>query len=111
MTSQYNANYLETMPFSDTCVQVSVELGAPQSITVPGANNMAYQAYFEYNLDSNVYVGLNKTPTTPTAGSTSAQQYVEFKPKKRYVRGGDVLNFATPDANAYFGISFRQIQG
>jgi hypothetical protein len=111
MTSQYNANYIETMPFSDTCSQVSVELGAPQSITVPGANNIAYQAYFEYNLSSNVYVGLNVVPTTPVAGSTSAQPFVEFKPKKRYVRGGDVLNFSTPDANAYFGVSFRQIQG
>lgn len=111
MTSQYNANYIETMPFSDTCAQVSVELGAPQAVTVPGTNNMAYQAYFEYTQNSNVYVGLNVVPTTPVAGSTSAQQFVEFKPKKRYVRGGDVLNFSTPDANAYFGVSFRQIQG
>lgn len=111
MTSQYNANYIETMPFSDTCSQVSVEVGTPQAVTVPGANNMAYQAYFEFTQQSNVYVGLNTVPTVPVAGSTSAQPFVEFKPKKRYVRGGDVLNFATPDSNAYFGISFRQIQG
>jgi len=111
MTSQYNANYIETMPFSDTCAQVSVEVGTPQSVTVPGANNMAYQAYFEFNQDSNVYVGLNAVPTFPVAGSVASQPFVEFKPKKRYVRGGDVLNFSTPDANAYFGISFRQIQG
>jgi hypothetical protein len=111
MTSQYNANYIETMPFSDSCAQVSVELGTPQSVTVPGANNMAYQAYFEYTEQANVYVGWNVVPTVPTAGSVGTQPFVEFKPKKRYVRGGDVLHFNTPDANAYFGISFRQIQG
>lgn len=111
MTTKYNANYIETMPFSDTASQISVETGTPQSVTVPGVNGMAYQAFFEYNQDSNVYVGLNVVPTTPTAGSVSSQPFVDFKPKKRYVRGGDILHFSTPDNNAYFGISFRQIQG
>ena len=111
MTSQYNVNYLETMPFSDTCIQVSVETGSPQSFTVPGTSSMYYQAYFEYTEQSNIYVGLNAAPTVPSPGSVGTQQYVEFKPSKRYCRGGDVLHFATPDANAYFGISFRQIQG
>lgn len=111
MTSQYNANYIETMPFSDTCSQVSVELGTPQSVTAPGSNNMVYQAYFEFTEQSNVYVGLNVVPTVVTSGSVSSQPFVEFKPEKRYVRGGDVLHFATPDSNAYFGISFRQLQG
>lgn len=111
MTSKYNANYIETMAFSDTCAQVSVEVGTPQSVTVPGNSNIAYQAYFEYTEQSNIYVGLNVIPTVPTAGSVGTQAFVEFKPKKRYVHGGDVLNFNTPDSNAYFGISFRQIQG
>jgi hypothetical protein len=111
MTSQYNSNYIETMPFSDTCAQVGVALGTPQAVTVPGASNISYQAYFEYNLSSNVYVGLNVVPTAPVGGAVETQAFVEFKPKKRYVRGGDVLHFTTPDANAYFGVSFRQIQG
>ncbi len=111
MTSQYNANYIETLAFSDTCAQVNVATGTPQAVTVPGANNIAYQAYFQYTQSSNVFVGKNVTPTVPSSGSVSSQQFVEFKPKKRYVRGGDVLNFATPDANAYIGVSFRQIQG
>jgi hypothetical protein len=111
MTSQYNANYIETMAFSDTCSQVSVETGTPQSVTVPGVNGMVYQAYFEYTEQANVYVGLNVVPTVPTAGSVGSQAFVEFKPIKRYVRGGDVLHFNTPDTNAYFGISFRKLQG
>lgn len=111
MTTQWNSNYIETMPFSDTCGQVSVQTGTPQSVTVPGANNIAYQAYFEYTEQSNVYVGYNVVPTSPTPGSSSSQAFVEFKPVKRYVRGGDVLHFSTPDTNAYFGVSFRQIQG
>ena len=111
MTSQYNANYLETMPISDTCSQVSVQSGTPQAVTVPGASNFVYQAYFEYTEQANVYVGLNVVPTVVVAGSTGSQAFVEFKPKKRYVRGGDVLHFITPDATTYFGVSFRQIQG
>ncbi|HEY5268203.1 MAG TPA: hypothetical protein VII94_03635 [Candidatus Saccharimonadales bacterium] len=111
MTSLYNANYIETMPFSDTVAQISVEIGTGQSWTIPGTNAVAYQAYFEFNQDSSVYVGLNVVPSGPSAGSVSTQPFVEFKPKKRYVRGGDVLHFSTPDSNAYFGVSLRQIQG
>lgn len=111
MTSKYNSNYIETMPFSDTCAQVSVETGTPQAVTVPGTTDMVYQAYFDFTQAENVYVGLNVVPTVPSAGSVGTQAFVEFRPKKRYVRGADVLHFATPDANAYFGISFREIQG
>lgn len=111
MTTQYNSNYIETMPFSDTCSQVNVATGTSQSVTVPGLNNMVYQACFEYPEQVNVYVGLNVVPTVPANGSVTSQPFVEFKPKKRYVRGGDILHVSTPDTSAYFGISFRQIQG
>jgi hypothetical protein len=111
VTTQYNSNYIETMPFSDTSAQISCEVGTHQTWTIPGANNIVYQAYFEYPENSNVYVGINVIPTVPTAGSVGAQAFCEFKPIKRYVRGGDVLNFNTPDTNVYFGVSLRQLQG
>lgn len=111
MTIAYNANYIETMPFSDTCVQVNCGVGVEETFTVPGTSEQQFQAYFEYASNSNVFVCNNSAPTLPLVGTVGTQQYSEFKPKKRYVRGGDVLHFITPDTNAYIGVSLRKLQG
>jgi plastocyanin len=111
MTSKWNANYIETMPFSDTCVQVGLSVSSEHTFTVPGMQTDQYQAYFEYASNSNVFICLNGTPVVPALGSVGTQPYNEFKPKKRYVRGGDVIHFITPDSSAYVGVSLRQIQG
>jgi len=111
MTIQYNSNYAETMPFSDTAVQVALGAAVAQTFTVPGNEKDYYQAYFEYINTSNVFVRLNATPATPAPATVTTQPYSEFRPKKRYVRGGDVIHFITPDATAYVGVSLRQIQG
>jgi len=109
MTIAWNANYIETMPFSDTCIQVNCLANTEETWTVPGTYDQQYQAYFEYNQSSNVFVRKNATPTIPAGGTVGEQPYNEFKPKKRYVNGGDVLHFITPDTNAYIGVSLRQI--
>ena len=111
MTIQYNANYIETMPFSDTAFQVACTVNAAQTVTIPGTDTMQYQAYFEYASNANVFVGKNAVPVVPAGGSVGTQPYNEFKPIKRYVRGGDVLHLITPDATAYIGVTLRQIQG
>lgn len=111
MTIAYNANYIETMPFSDTAVQVNCGSNVEETYTVPGTETQQYQAYFEYTQDSNVFVCKNATPVIPSSGSVGTQPYNEFRPKKRYVRGGDVIHFITPDATAYVGVSLRQLQG
>ena len=111
MAISYNANYIETLAFSDTCLQLNLAAGTPQSFTVPGLNTQQFQAYFEYASNSNVFVCKNGTAAVPGGGAQTTQQYNEFKPKKRYVRGGDVLSFITPDPTAYMGVSLRQIQG
>ena len=111
MTTQYNANYIETIPFSDTSIQVSLTTNAEQTFTVPGTNTMQYQALFSFNEVDNVYVCLNSTPVVPTAGSVGTQQYNDYRPIKRYVRGTDVLHFITPDTASHFGVSLRQLQG
>lgn len=111
MTIAYNANYIETMPFSDTAIQINCGANVEQTYTVPGTAATKYQAYFEYTMTSNVFVRLNGTPAIPSTGTVGTQQYSEFKPKKRYVQGGDVLHFITPDTNAYIGVSLRQLQG
>lgn len=111
MTIQYNSNYIETMPFSDVCKQFALATNVAQSWTVPGADTQQYQAYFEYNQSSNVFICKNGTATVPAGGTNTSQPYNEFRPKKRYVRGGDVLSLITPDSSAYVGISLRQLQG
>ncbi len=111
MTITYNANYIETMPFSDTDVQVVCGTSVEETYTVPGLDIEQYQAYFEYASNSNVFVCLNATPVVPASGNVGTQPYNEFKPKKRYVRGGDVLHFITPDSIAYIGVSLRKLQG
>lgn len=111
MTIAYNSNYIETMPFSDTAVQVGLGANVEQTFTVPGTDTMQYQAYFEYISTSNIFVRLNNTPAIPTSGTVATEQYNEFRPKKRYVKGGDVLHFITSDASAYVGVSLRQLQG
>lgn len=111
MAIKYNANYIETMPFSDVCLQLNLAENIPQSFTVPGLTGQIFQAYFEYNCTANVFVCNNGTAAAPGGGAQTTQQYNEFKPKKRYVNAGDVLSFSTPDAVAYMGVSLRQIQG
>ena len=112
MTISYNSNYNETMPFSDTAIQVNCATNVEQTFTVPGGELAQYQAYFEYNLSSNVFVRLNSSASIPASGTVGQQPYSEFKPKKRYVRGGDVLHFITPDvAGSYIGVSLRKLQG
>ncbi len=111
MTIAYNENYDGTMAFSDTAAQVVCTVNAEQTWTVPGTETQQFQALFEYASNSNVFVCKNATPVIPAGGSVGTQQYNEFKPHKRYVRGGDVLHFITPDAIAYIGVSLRQLQG
>jgi hypothetical protein len=111
MAISYNSNYIETLPFSDACSQVACTTNVEEVVNVPGTSTTQYQAYFGYNQSSNVYVRLNGTPTIPSPGSVGSEPYNEFRPKKRYVRGGDVIHFITPDATAYVGVSLRQLQG
>ena len=111
MTISYNSNYNETIPFSDTDIQIACQANAALSYTVPGSDLMQYQAYFSYTQQSNVFVCKNSAPTIPSNGTVGTQQYNEFKPIKRYVKGGDVLYFITPDTLAYIGVSLRQLQG
>jgi len=111
MTIQYNSNYNETLPFSDICYQINCAAGVEETAVIHGSSTTLYQAYFEYTNTSNVFVRLNGTPSSPPAGSVTTQSYSEFKPKKRYVKGGDVIHFITPDATAYIGVSLRQLQG
>lgn len=114
MAIPYNSNYDLTVPFSDVCAQINLGTGVAETFTVPGNSTDKYSARFEYASDSNVFVRLNGVPGIPGAGTVTTQQYNEFKPgfdgSQRYVNGGDVIQFITPDTTAYVGVSLRQIE-
>jgi len=111
MAIQYNSNYNDTIPFSDVCFQVALATNTDEAITIPGAPTTQYQALFSYTSTSNVFVRNNTAAGVPAGGTTEEEQYNEFRPYKRYVKGGDVLHLITPDASAYVGVSLRQLQG
>jgi hypothetical protein len=110
--TNYSANYDETIPFSDTCLQMNLATNTEQTFTIPGAATQKYQALFGYNSTANIYVGYNVTTAAPGAGLQTSSNNIEFRPDKRFVHGGDVLHFACPDtAGGYVGMSLRTIPG
>ena len=109
MALPYTSSYDETIGFSDTDAQLFLTSGANLGYILPLTANISYTILFSYNDTANVFVGYNATPTIPGSGVITTLQRVEYRPKKRYARGGDVLTFSTPDATVYMGISVRQI--
>lgn len=115
MAIQYNSNFDKTIPFSDVCAQVALQVGVEETFTVPGTALAKYSVHFAYTATSNVFVRMNDTPAIPASGTVGAEQYNEFRPGddgfQRYAQGGDVIHLITPDATAYVGISLRQLPG
>ena len=112
MTTLWNSNFEnKTIPFSDTTVRLALATNTVQTFTVPGTNKDKFQAVFSYICTANVFIGYNFTPTVPPAGLQESTGIEEFRPDCRYVKGGDVLSFITPDASAYVGVSLLSIPG
>jgi hypothetical protein len=109
MAIPYASSYDGTLPFSDTCVQLTLTANNVQTSTIPGTGDKKYTVLFSYNQNQTVFVGKNTTPVLPAPNAQGTQQYVEYKPERRYVVGGDVLSFITPDATSYMGFSIRAI--
>lgn len=115
MAIQYNSNFDETIPFSDVSYQVALGASVEETFTVPGTALTQYSMKLNYAADSNVFVRLNGTPAVPASGNVGTEQYNEFRAgcdgSQRYVKGGDVVHFITPDTTAYVGVSLRQLPG
>ena len=112
MTTGWNSNFQnKTIPFSDTSVQIALAANTSQSYTVPGSETQKYQALFSYTSTSNIFVGYNQAPTTPAPGTHNTNGNEEFRPDCRYVQGGDIIFFITPDSTGYVGVSLRAIPG
>ena len=113
MSVKYASNYDLTIPFSDVCAQIHVQTGTPESYTIPGASTIRYAARFSYGATSNVFVRLNTAAGVPAGGAVTTEPYNELNPghdrSQRYVSGGDVIHFATPDTDAYASVSLRQL--
>lgn len=102
MAQMYNSNYDTTMPFSDVCAQFNLDANTELTFTVPGNATQKYVAVFQYASNSNVFVRLNATATSPAAGTSTTQQYSEMKPMRRFVSGGDVIHAVSPDTSGAF---------
>jgi hypothetical protein len=112
MAIPYTSSYDETIAFSDVAEQFNLAQNTAQTYTVPGNSTQYFSVLFGKASNTNIFVGKNNTAASPGGGSKTALQYVEFinPGEKRYVVGGDVLSFITPDAaGAYMGISVRSI--
>ena len=112
MALPYTSSYDKTIGFSDADFQITLETGSVVSITVPGtAGDDRFVATFGVTSTANIFVGYNVSPTIPGANTATNVARVEFitPDMQRYVRGGDVLYFATPDTEDYIGVSLRSI--
>ncbi len=107
--TKYNCNYENTNPLTDTSVRFALGVGVAQTYTVPGTNKDKYRAEFSYASNSNVFVGLNVTATSPGAGTKESTSNIEYKPCRRYVKGGDIISIITPDATAYCGVALLSL--
>lgn len=89
----YSTNFDKTLPFSDHGFQLGLDANVTTTFTVPGDISKTYCAIFSFPYNANVWVGQNKTPTTPTQGVSAATVNFSMNPDRKYVRGGDVLSF------------------
>ncbi len=109
MAIPYTSSYDKTIAFSDECAQIALATNVAQTYTVPGTGAQKYSCLISLNSNANVFCCQNDTATVPPAGTNTTTKRLEFRPFKRYVIGGDVLSFITPDAVAYVGVSLRAI--
>jgi hypothetical protein len=112
MALPYTSSFDKTIGFSDQDFQLAIETGTVTSITIPGtAQDNRYVATFGVKSTASIFVGYNVSPTLPSANTATAVARVEFvtPDMQRFVRGADVLYFATPDTEDYIGVSLRSI--
>ena len=109
MSTRYTSSFDITLPFSDTCFQIALTANNAYSYTVPGLSTDRYSMLMRYNATSNIFVGFNVTAVVPASNTITTTYKVEYKPCKRYVNGGDVISFITPDDTAWMGGSLRFI--
>lgn len=111
MTTQYQTNFTETFPFSDTGVKILLVASTALPWTVPGTANKIYRARFSIPYGQSVWVKLNGTAVLPTSGVATATYNEEMIDMNfvKYVKGGDTLSFIS-SGTPQVGVSLLQIQ-
>ena len=109
--TNFNTNFLETLPFSDLTGQLALAANTALTYTVPGTNAIQYRIEFKLAYNANVYVGYNITATVPTPGTLTSNSRIEFRPNVKYVRGGDVLSFISNALVTDSGFSLLTVPG
>lgn len=110
MATRYHSSFDKTLNFTDTCAQFTLTANNVQTYTVPGTADQKFTLLFSYNSNQDVFVGYNVTAAIPAPNTNTTLSQVEYKPfDSRWVIGGDVLSFITPNATTYLGISLRSV--
>lgn len=107
----YQRNFKDTLPFSNTSINILLAASTAISYTVPGDPTQIYRAVFRASSTAEVWVRLNATAVVPTSNTVASTPNQEFIPlnEPKYVKGGDTLSFislSTPSV----GVSLLQVQ-
>lgn len=105
----YSGDRKQVLSFSDMCVVVYLDEDDTQTFTIPGDSSTQYIMTANLNTDQRIFIGCNAYDNG-SIGDFSLEFQLEFKPyTDRYVKGGDILSFITPDTTAVFGVSLRTL--
>jgi len=108
--TQYNMNYTDCFPFSDTTFNTLLAASTAIAYTVPGDSTMSYRASFSVSSSAEVFVRLNGTAAVPVSNTGATTTYQErIGPNfVRYVKGGDTLSFIST-GTPQVGVSLLQL--
>jgi hypothetical protein len=109
--TNFVTNYLEALPFSDTYCSFALAAATELTYTVPGTALQKWRLEFSYPDAAEVFVAVNATAQTPTAGTLYSDRSSEMNPKIRMVKGGDVIHLLSIATVTGGSISLLSIAG
>lgn len=107
MTRDINGYNGFGLKFSTDKFDVTLAMGTPQQITIPG-NFERWLAIFNFNPGASVWVARNTVAVVPggTIGSTNS----DLNPAGREVFAGDTISFITSDTTAFAWVALYALQ-
>jgi hypothetical protein len=107
----YNKNFLGTLPFSNTSINILLAASTAISWTVPGDATQIFRACFRASSTAEIWVRLNGTAQVPTSNTVTSVPNQEFIPlcDAKYIKGGDTLSFIST-GTPQVGVSLLQVQ-
>jgi hypothetical protein len=109
--TNFQRNFSETFPFSDTGFQTLLAASTAIAYTVPGNANQKFRAHFSVSTSADVWVCLNGTAAVPTSNTGTAtynQERIDIN-FNRYVKGGDTLSFIST-GTPQVGVSLLKVE-